>query len=132
MYIGLVVLALVVFCEKLLLVRSLLSDSPLLMLTPVVTFCYLGFSPYHYTLDPHQQRSWNAACRLVVWLCRDRSDREEDEAVITAYLSMARSIEAMGLEGVWNMKPMFNGGEVKGILPNLPRGPVFSEVMNVS
>lgn len=51
--------------------------------------------------------------------------------MITAYVSMARAIESMGLEGVWNLKPMFNGGEVKEILPNLPRGPVFSDVMNV-
>lgn len=44
---------------------------------------------------------------------------------------MARSIESMGLEGVWNLKPMLNGGEVKVVLPNIPRGPIFSEVMQV-
>ena len=45
---------------------------------------------------------------------------------------MAREIESMGLEGVWNLKPMFNGGEIKSILPRIPRGPAFSDVMNVS
>lgn len=47
-------------------------------------------------------------------------------------MAMARAIESMGLEGVWNLKPMFNGGEVKKILPKIPRGPVFSKVMDVS
>lgn len=63
---------------------------------------------------------------------RDRADKEEDAAVIAAYMSMAREIESMGLEGVWDLKPMFNGGEVKKILPEIPRGPVFSKVMDVS
>lgn len=47
-------------------------------------------------------------------------------------MSMARAIESMGLEGVWDLKPMFNGGEVKKILPRIPRGPAFSDVMDVS
>lgn len=38
----------------------------------------------------------------------------------------------MGLEGVWDLKPMFNGGEVKKILPRIPMGPAFSDVMDVS
>lgn len=63
--------------------------------------------------------------------CRDRADRDEDAAMITAYVTMGQEIESMGLEGVWNMKPMFNGGEVKTILPKIPRGPAFSDVMNV-
>eukprot|EP00752_Nemacystus_decipiens_P012689 g11242.t1 len=61
---------------------------------------------------------------------RGRGDREDDVAVIAAYMSMARAIEAMGLDGVWDLKPMFNGGEVKQILPNIPRGPAFSDVMD--
>lgn len=52
--------------------------------------------------------------------------------MIAAYMSMARSIESMGLEGVWDLKPMFNGGEIKKILPQIPRGPAFSNVMAVS
>lgn len=52
--------------------------------------------------------------------------------MIAAYMSMARAIESMGLEGVWDLKPMFNGGEVKKILPKIPRGPAFSDVMDVS
>ena len=64
--------------------------------------------------------------------CRGRADRDEDAAIIKAYVTMAREIESMGLEGVWNLKPMFNGGEVKAILPRIPRGPAFSDVMNVS
>lgn len=63
---------------------------------------------------------------------RGRDDREEDAAVIAAYMSMARSIESMGLDGVWDLKPMFNGGEIKEILPKIPRGPAFSDVMDVS
>ncbi|CAM9378541.1 unnamed protein product [Pylaiella littoralis] len=61
---------------------------------------------------------------------RGRDDREEDAAVIAAYMSMARSIESMGLDGVWDLKPMFNGGEIKEILPKIPRGPAFSDVMD--
>ena len=65
-------------------------------------------------------------------MSRGRADKEEDAAVIDAYMSMARAIEAMELEGVWDLKPMFNGGEVKKILPKIPRGPAFSDVMDVS
>ncbi|CAM9682026.1 unnamed protein product [Laminaria digitata] len=61
---------------------------------------------------------------------RGRADRDQDAAIIKAYVTMAREIESMGLEGVWNLKPMFNGGEVKAILPRIPRGPAFSDVMN--
>lgn len=51
---------------------------------------------------------------------------------MSAYASIARSVQDMGLEGVWDLKPMLNGSEVTGILPQLPRGPEFSTVMSVS
>lgn len=57
--------------------------------------------------------------------------RKNDAALISAYAFMGRAIEDMGLEGVWDLKPMFNGGEVKEILPNIPYGPEFSKVMQV-
>lgn len=69
---------------------------------------------------------------MLLFPCRGRADRDQDAAIIKAYVTMAREIESMGLEGVWNLKPMFNGGEVKAILPRIPRGPAFSDVMNVS
>lgn len=61
---------------------------------------------------------------------RGRSETEEDAAVISAYVSMAKSIEDMGLEGVWNLKPLLDGVELKKLLPNLPRGPEFSNVIS--
>lgn len=63
---------------------------------------------------------------------RELLEGEEAGLLMIAYASIARSVQDMGLEGVWDLKPMLNGGEVTGILPKLPRGPEFSTVMSVS
>lgn len=65
-------------------------------------------------------------------ISRGRSEKEEDEEIISAYVWMGQNIEAMGLEGVWSLKPFLNGIELKTLLPNLPRGPEFSRVVSVS
>ena len=36
----------------------------------------------------------------------------------------------MGLIGIWNAKPLIDGKEMKQILPYIPRGPAFREVMD--
>lgn len=78
-------------------------------------------------MPPHPGRA--VMCRQK---SRERPESEEERILMSAYASIARSVETMGLEGVWDLKPMLNGGEVTGILPNLPRGPEFATVMTVS
>lgn len=59
-----------------------------------------------------------------------REDREEDAAVISAYLALGRAVESMGLVGCWEMKPLLDGSDALTLLPHLPRGPAFKEVMD--
>uniref|UniRef100_A0A0K6S886 Poly A polymerase head domain-containing protein n=1 Tax=Chromera velia CCMP2878 TaxID=1169474 RepID=A0A0K6S886_9ALVE len=43
----------------------------------------------------------------------------------------AEEIRALGLEGVWDLKPLLDGGELKkSVLPNLPKGPEFKIVLD--
>ena len=36
----------------------------------------------------------------------------------------------LGLIGIWNQTPLFNGEEIKNIvLPNIPKGPALRDVM---
>jgi hypothetical protein len=55
--------------------------------------------------------------------------REEDDAVIGAYVSLAKSIKVMGLIGIWELKPLLSGIDVLRLLPSLPKGPIFRDVM---
>lgn len=81
----------------------------------------------------HLSRRGCARSVFFFQLCRSgRTESEEDAAVISAYVSMGKSIEDMGLEGVWNLKPLLDGLEIQKLLPNLPRGPVFARAIKVS
>ncbi|CAM9861642.1 unnamed protein product [Choristocarpus tenellus] len=60
---------------------------------------------------------------------RVRTVKEEDDAIIGAHLSMSHSIMTMGLDEVWDERPLFGGNEVAKILPRLPRGPMYRVVM---
>eukprot|EP00611_Tribonema_gayanum_P024905 TRINITY_DN5576_c0_g1_i1.p1 TRINITY_DN5576_c0_g1~~TRINITY_DN5576_c0_g1_i1.p1 ORF type:complete len:337 (-),score=162.36 TRINITY_DN5576_c0_g1_i1:237-1247(-) len=64
---------------------------------------------------------------------RDRADKEADEAIICAYASMGRALEGMGLVGetpVWELKPAIDGVGIGKLLPGLPKGPVFKEILD--
>lgn len=39
-------------------------------------------------------------------------------------------VEALEMDGVWDMKPMFDGRQVVRLLPGLPRGPAIGHVMD--
>ena len=50
--------------------------------------------------------------------------------VIEQYDALAASFQKLGLIGIWTRKPCFDGRAVKEILPHIPRGPVFRDIMN--
>ena len=52
--------------------------------------------------------------------------------MIQKYDSFAAAILQLGLVGIWSQEPLINGKQITddGILPNLPKGPVFREVMD--
>ena len=51
--------------------------------------------------------------------------------IIAQYDAFAASLLQLGLIGIWTQKPIINGDEMKQehILPNIPRGPIFREIM---
>lgn len=51
--------------------------------------------------------------------------------IIRGYDLFAAAMIQLGLIGIWNQRPLLDGNEVKrSILPNLPSGPVFRDVMH--
>ncbi|CAN8074467.1 unnamed protein product [Agarophyton chilense] len=46
------------------------------------------------------------------------------------YLDFGEKVEKMGLEGVWDIKPMVNGNQLLKMLPKLKKGPILSVIMN--
>jgi tRNA nucleotidyltransferase/poly(A) polymerase len=54
----------------------------------------------------------------------------ECKVFVNAYAAFERKVEAMGLEGVWDLKPMVDGRELQSLLPKLPRGPLYREIMD--
>lgn len=46
------------------------------------------------------------------------------------YEALAREIEALGLVGVWDMKPLVDGNAMKEIFRNIPKGKAFTELMD--
>ena len=57
---------------------------------------------------------------------------ERREGIIQKYDAFAASLLQLGLIGIWSQKPLLDGREMKGdkVLPNIPRGPVFREIMD--
>ena len=51
--------------------------------------------------------------------------------IIAQYDAFAASLLKLGLIGIWDQKPIINGDEMRKshILPNIPRGPIFREIM---
>eukprot|EP00571_Detonula_confervacea_P007825 CAMPEP_0172326938 /NCGR_PEP_ID=MMETSP1058-20130122/58057_1 /TAXON_ID=83371 /ORGANISM="Detonula confervacea, Strain CCMP 353" /LENGTH=844 /DNA_ID=CAMNT_0013043845 /DNA_START=142 /DNA_END=2676 /DNA_ORIENTATION=+ len=51
--------------------------------------------------------------------------------IIKNYNVFAAAMMQLGLIGIWNQHPLLNGDEIKNsILPNIPKGPVFRDVMD--
>ena len=60
----------------------------------------------------------------------DEAQSEERLGVIQRYDIFATALQKLSLIGIWNEKPLMDGGEVKKILPNIPKGPAFRDVMD--
>ncbi|CEM20320.1 unnamed protein product [Vitrella brassicaformis CCMP3155] len=50
--------------------------------------------------------------------------------VISSYRAVKEAVEWFGLDGVWDKGPPLDGNAVKSVLPKLPKGPKFKEVMD--
>merc|ERR1712137_720954 len=59
----------------------------------------------------------------------NESQDERRQGIIERYDAFAASLQQLGLIGIWNQKPLINGKEMQQVLPNLPKGPEFREVM---
>eukprot|EP00545_Synedropsis_sp_CCMP1620_P006828 CAMPEP_0119005512 /NCGR_PEP_ID=MMETSP1176-20130426/1765_1 /TAXON_ID=265551 /ORGANISM="Synedropsis recta cf, Strain CCMP1620" /LENGTH=700 /DNA_ID=CAMNT_0006957331 /DNA_START=484 /DNA_END=2586 /DNA_ORIENTATION=+ len=60
----------------------------------------------------------------------EESQEERRQGVIDRYDAFAAALQKLGLIGVWSRKPLIDGSEMKKILPNIPKGPIFREVMD--
>jgi hypothetical protein len=60
----------------------------------------------------------------------DESQEELREREIERYDTFATAMQRIGLVGVWGEKPLLDGGQVKELLPHIPKGPAFREVMD--
>jgi tRNA nucleotidyltransferase/poly(A) polymerase len=59
------------------------------------------------------------------------SQEELHQGIVDRYDAFALALQKLGLIGIWDRKPLLDGEEIKhAILPNLPRGPIFREVMD--
>jgi hypothetical protein len=36
----------------------------------------------------------------------------------------------LGLIGIWNQQPLLNGEDIQSVLPRIPKGPAFRDVMD--
>ena len=59
----------------------------------------------------------------------DESQEELRQREIERYDSFATAMQRIGLVGIWGQKPLMDGGEVKKVLPKIPHGPVFRDIM---
>mmetsp|Transcript_26134 Transcript_26134/g.36839 ORF Transcript_26134/g.36839 Transcript_26134/m.36839 type:complete len:879 (-) Transcript_26134:78-2714(-) len=60
----------------------------------------------------------------------DEIHEEYRKGVLEKYNAFAAALQQMGLIGIWDQKPLIDGGEMKKILSNIPKGPVFREIMD--
>jgi hypothetical protein len=60
----------------------------------------------------------------------DESREGHRQGVIERYDAFAAALQQTGLIGIWNEQPLLHGGEIKKVLPNIPKGPTFREVMD--
>ena len=59
----------------------------------------------------------------------DESQEEVRQGELVRYDTFATAMQQIGLVGIWGQKPLMDGGEVKKVLPNIPHGPVFRDIM---
>ena len=59
----------------------------------------------------------------------DESQEERRHGIMERFDAFAAALQQIGLIGVWNEKPVADGEQVKAILPRIPKGPAFRDVM---
>ena len=59
----------------------------------------------------------------------DEAHEEFRKGEIDRYDSLATAMQRIGAIGIWEEKPLLSGNEIKSVLPNIPKGPAFREVM---
>ena len=59
----------------------------------------------------------------------EESHEELRQGDIQRYDAFATAMQNIGLIGIWGEKPLLGGNEVKEILPSIPKGPAFRDVM---
>ena len=50
--------------------------------------------------------------------------------MIERYDTFATALQLMGLVGIWGEKPLLDGRAIKEVLPKIPKGPAFRDVMD--
>jgi len=60
----------------------------------------------------------------------DESQEEKRHGVVERFDAFATALQQVGLIGIWDEKPLLDGGAVKQVLPKIPRGPAFRDVMD--
>lgn len=62
----------------------------------------------------------------------DQSQEEVRMGILAQYDAFAASLLQLGLIGIWSQKPVIDGNEMTKdhILPGIPRGPLFRDIMN--
>ena len=62
----------------------------------------------------------------------DQINEDLRKRIIAQYDTFAAALVQLGLIGIWNQKPLIDGDQLKeqDVLPNLPYGPMFREVMD--
>jgi hypothetical protein len=60
----------------------------------------------------------------------DETQEDAKQREIDRYDAFATAMQRLGLVGIWDERPILDGGQVKKILPNIPKGPAFREVMD--
>ena len=77
------------------------------------------------------QELWSLDCveYVIEGDVLDESYSERRDGVIESFDIVATSLQQLGLIGIWNEKPLLDGGRIKKLLPGIPKGPAFKEVM---
>lgn len=52
------------------------------------------------------------------------------KVLMKKYMAFEEKVDSMGLDGVWDIRPMVNGNDLQKLLPNLQRGPLIGTIMN--
>lgn len=60
----------------------------------------------------------------------DESKEERRQGIIEQYDTFAAALQQIGLIGIWGSTPLVDGQEMKELLPHIPRGPAFRDVMD--